>query len=196
MQRRTFMASLAAAFSLSVLAKGLVFPRQTVIPWERFCDPWLSQFSRYDLSTPWRFGERTIASDRRFLIASDVFVDTAVEGSAAVIRLDASCLAWEGFDTHGFRSLKITTGPLIDAECSTCLNVKALINQRCPSCGMEGELGAQQPTAIVLGYHFDPVRLAMFTDLGDCEVKLEAKYDCLLLRGDGWKGMLMARIPD
>jgi hypothetical protein len=196
MQRRTFVASLASAFSLSVLARGLVMPQQTVIPWERFCDHCEYQYRRYGLKTPWRVGERTVASDSRFLIATDGYVETAVEVGGDVRRPDAARLAWDEFETGGFRPLKITNGPLIDTECPTCLNVKALQYKRCPMCDREGESDTPRPTAIVLGSHFDPTRLGIFSGLGDVEVKMEQGVDCLLLRGDGWKGMLMGRLPD
>ena len=123
--RRSFMAAMAASFSLPALsiADKLYTPTLDLNPWLTFED------SRYDLSKPWDVGGRTVATDGRRLIRVGLLESAKADGDRIVPQFNN--LPWDAFQSGGWKKLPSgLVGGCEDVSCGECLGIGWIGNTR------------------------------------------------------------------
>ncbi len=140
MNRRTFMQSLTAAFSVAMT--GINFqPVKRVINYDLFTDP---HTTRYSLGQPFGIDGTVYATDARVLIAHAGELEAIGEDR----RLpNLSTLEWSEFEQGGFKSLwpanyqhyKNAKPRNLITACPDCMATGKIGNVRRCSCGPESE---------------------------------------------------------
>lgn len=191
MQRRTFLASLAAmAGGVSVGRSVVVADPAPQIRYELFCGP---AWSRYTISTPFSIGDATYATDSRVLITHVGEVD-AVGEEFSVPPVDR--LWWDEFDRAQWKRLR-ADNPRVHASWGMCPNCMGMT---CSSCS-DGYVTAAATDELIDGMPFQVAYLHRIRTLpGDLEYRVLSDATdaygggahALAFRwGDGGKGFLM-----
>lgn len=120
--RRSFLAAVSAAFAGSVLAKANCGVDS--VRWDLLTT---SEPVRFDLSTPWVCGERTVATDGRLLLAADGFGEAA--GDSATRRPNLEILPWARLRGRAWQPgsvLERDLRPQCHVRCEECMGTGRL----------------------------------------------------------------------
>lgn len=129
--RRSFMASLSAAFATSVMA-GPSLTLSSAVNWDYFTD---LDAVRYDLSTPWLAHSKTLATDGRILFATNELYPLR-EDAEQTKKPKLEVLPWDLFDsTGGWQSSESLV------RCKPVFNEKYHNEQPCGNCKGTGRVG-------------------------------------------------------
>ena len=124
--RRSFMASMAAALALPSLsiAEKIYDPKIDLNPWLCF------EESRYDLSKPWDVGGGSIATDGCRLIRVGLLDSSQSDGDRVVPEFNN--LPWDAFESGRWKKLPnpIYYSGAEDVSCGDCLGIGWIGNTR------------------------------------------------------------------
>lgn len=129
--RRSFMASLSAAFATSVMV-GPSLTSSSAVNWDYFTD---LDAVRYDLSTPWLAYSKTLATDGRILFATNELYPL-VDNAAETRKPNLNVLPWDSFDSmKGWQSSEsiVRCKPVVKDEYDN--------QQPCGNCKGTGRVG-------------------------------------------------------
>ena len=223
--RRSFVAAMAAAFSTTVMAGGIVL-RRPQVKWDYFTD---LDAVRFDLATPWRVGQSTVATDGRILFSAYGYADCATAESSK--RPDLSILPWDQFDSAGWSdsSLIGKSGDIaVETGCPDCMGTGFIGNThkvladcefgdkwrierwrgdapctRCEGLGWCDRADNAAPLADAGGVSFNPAYIARIKSMGDFDWKIDnvlntakQKIDVMMFRNDLGRGLLCSTLTN
>lgn len=208
--RRTFVTSLAAGLSTTVLGTKVI-PSQPRIQWDLFTLK--TPKFKYDTQSPWEQNGRTIATTGYSLVSAP-WLESSVGSAGRILVPNLACLPWDLLDSTGWTSIdkmerlkpstpqigclrcgfsgrigrNVTPCGCDQEKCSRCIESGYLGGEKCEMCDGAGMLELDYVLGSGDGI-FDPHVIEQFKTLGELDVQF-------VDRGGKWNSVLAIRRSD